>query len=267
VKNVCDHCCLKVENLGVVLERTTILEQINLHINCGQLYAIIGPNGAGKTTLLRALLKEIPYQGTVTFRFKGEKQKNFRIGYVPQKIDFMSDSPISVEDLMASALGRQPVWLGIGRKCRKNIEASLSMVSAEHLMKKRIGDLSGGELQRVFLALAMSPRPEILLLDEPVSAVDAKGLLLFYRIVNDLRKSCDVSIIMVTHDIAGITPFADYMILLNRSILAQGSPQEVLSNKSLLETLAPAFLNVSKVVGLTTANPKNSKDNSNGTMV
>jgi zinc transport system ATP-binding protein len=98
-------------------------------------------------------------------------------------------------------------------------------------MKRQVGALSGGELQRVLLALAMLPQPDLLLLDEPVSAVDSNGLKLFYDIVSSIRKSYHVSVIMVTHELAGIWSHADRIIVLNRIIIAEGTPAEVLSYK------------------------------------
>ena len=193
--------------------------------------AIIGPNGAGKTTLLRAIIGEIPCEGKINYLVKASPGKMPRIGYVPQKIDLDQDGPISVLDLVATTITRDPIWLGIRKNVRREAEDILKKVACEKLIDKRIGELSGGELQRVLLAMAMTPVPDLLLLDEPISAVDVKGISLFYDIVTGLKKQYDISIIMVTHNLAGIVPYADRMILLNRTIIAEGTPQEVLSDK------------------------------------
>lgn len=244
----CDHCCVKIQNLSVQFGALSILKDIGLHINCGQLLAVIGPNGAGKTTLLKAILGEIPYAGKIFFRIGGKPNPKPKIGYVPQKLNFDLETPISVEDLLSAAMGRRPVWLKRSVPLSRKIAAALAKVSAEHLIRKPLGELSGGELQRVLLAMAMVPRPDLLLLDEPVSAVDVKGLALFYRIVNDLKKQYDISIIMATHDLAGIAPYADRMILLNHSVVAEGSPKDVLSNTKLLQVFGPSLANVSELI-------------------
>ena len=121
------------------------------------------------------------------------------------------------------------------------------MVSARHLADRRLGELSGGELQRVLLACAMTPVPEILLLDEPVSGVDAKGLSLFYETICNLRREYDISIILVTHDIGAIAPHADRLVLLNRKILADGKPAEVLSHSELAATMGISFMNTVRI--------------------
>lgn len=247
MKYTCEHCCTKIENLCVRFGAATVLEDVNLHINCREIVALVGPNGAGKTTFLRAMLGEIPYTGTVSFLVKAMPGKKPRIGYVPQKIDFDSDSPISVSDFVATSLGRSPVWMGVTSSMRKRAAAVLAGVSAEHLLDHRVAELSGGELQRVLLALSLTPAPDILLLDEPVSAVDVNGLSLFYRIVDNVRKEHDVSIIMATHDLAGVAPHVDRMILLNRAIIAEGTPREVLADKKMLQTFQLSLWNISRL--------------------
>ncbi|MFA5146851.1 MAG: metal ABC transporter ATP-binding protein [Candidatus Omnitrophota bacterium] len=243
----CEHCCTRIENLDVSFGAVRILKGVNLHVNCGELIAIVGPNGAGKTTLLRAILGEIRYTGSIDFQVKGMPCKKPRIGYVPQRLNYDPDSPISVLDLIASAISDDPVWLGVNPLLTAKIRASLAGVSAEHLLNKRIGELSGGELQRALLAMAMTPEPDLLLLDEPMSGVDAKGLSLFYEIASSLRKARDVTILLVTHDLMGVAPHADRMILLNNSVIASGEPRAVLSDERLISALGPSLWNISKL--------------------
>ena len=164
----------------------------------------------------------------------GVERRRPRIGYVPQKLQYDLDSPISVADLVVSAVSKKPVWLDISTKTLDKVKAILSVFSADHLIHRRIGELSGGELQRTLLAIAMTSQPELLLLDEPNTGVDAKGLALFYQLVRDLKKQHDISVLLVTHDITGISPYADRIILLNRSIIADGSPADILSDKNLI---------------------------------
>jgi len=243
----CGHCCVKIENLNVVIDGNPILKDLHLHTNCKEILSIIGPNGAGKTTLFKVILGEIPYSGSIQFQVRGSKNKNPKIGYVPQKLNFDYSVPVSVQDLIAASLTHAPVWCGVGVGIRKRIKTVLESFSAAYLLDRPIGSLSGGELQRILLAMAMIPTPDLLLLDEPVSAIDVKGLSLFYEILTQLKKEYDISIIMVTHDLAGIAPYADRMILLNRSVLAEGTPRQILSDRKLVETFQLDLLNVSRL--------------------
>ena len=179
-QEACRHCCIKIHDLEVHLGGHTILEGINLHVHCGDVLAVVGPNGAGKTTLLRAILGEVPYQGSMASLIGGVERRRPRIGYVPQKLQFDPDSPVSVADLVGAAISLKPVWLGMSAKLLKKIKEILAVFSADHLMERRIGALSGGELQRVLLAVAMTAEPELLLLDEPGTGVDVRGQSLFY---------------------------------------------------------------------------------------
>ncbi|MDD5237289.1 MAG: ATP-binding cassette domain-containing protein, partial [Candidatus Omnitrophica bacterium] len=110
----CEHCCTKIDNLTVKFGGNTILDKVNLHVNCGEVVGVVGPNGAGKTTLLRTILGEVPYQGKINFRIEGRVSQAPKIGYVPQKLQFDLSSPISVADLVAAAISRYPVWAGVG---------------------------------------------------------------------------------------------------------------------------------------------------------
>jgi len=235
VEKTCGHCCTKIENLSASFGKVSILEGINLHLNCHEILALIGPNGAGKTTLFRAVIGEVPHSGKINFLVKANPKEKPRIGYVPQKINFDLDSPISVLDLMAMTITDDPIWLRVKKNIREEAAGTLKKVASEKLVNKRIGELSGGELQRVLLAMAMTPVPDLLLLDEPISAVDVKGISLFYEIVNGLKKEYDISIIMATHNLTGVLPYADRVVLLNRVIIAEGTPQEVLSDKKILD--------------------------------
>ncbi|MGE5308676.1 MAG: metal ABC transporter ATP-binding protein [Deltaproteobacteria bacterium] len=230
MKQVCPHCCFKISDLSVAVDRKVILDRVNIHINCGELLALVGPNGAGKTTLLKAILGEVAHTGRVSFRARGSrKDSRPRFGYVPQKLSFDTDSPVSVSDLIASGISGFPVWAGIRGKTKARIREALGHVQAAHLLKRRIGGLSGGELQRVLLAMALLPLPDIFLLDEPFTGVDPCGEALFYSIVDNLRREFDSSVILVTHDVEGIAPHADRIAVLNRTIVKEGRPQEVMT--------------------------------------
>jgi zinc transport system ATP-binding protein len=170
--------------VGVRFGKVEVLSDINLHIHCGRLTVIIGPNGAGKSTFLRAILGEIPHTGKIVndlTHTKGILEPS--IGYVPQKLDFDPTSPVNVLDLFCASLSGRPLWLGPSKPIIRQAHDSLERVEAEHLIRSRLGTLSGGQLQRVLLALALTPIPDLLLLDEPVSGVDPSGIELFYRMV------------------------------------------------------------------------------------
>ncbi len=243
----CEHCCTRIENLTVKLGEHSVLKDVSIHVNCGEVIALVGPNGAGKTTLLRTILGELPYQGTISIRIGGQKSSKPKIGYVPQKLQLDLSSPVSVADLVASAISRHPVWLGVAQSLREKVKSALSLFSAESLMDKKIGELSGGELQRVLLAIAMTPKPDILLLDEAGSGVDLAGLALLYRLVRGLKKTHDITVIMVTHDLTGISSYVDRIILLNRSVIAEGDPETVLSNEKLVKAFGASLWSVPAV--------------------
>jgi zinc transport system ATP-binding protein len=236
-------CCTRIENLGVRIGNTSVLENVDLHLHCGQLIALIGPNGAGKTTLLRAMLGELPHSGELHFlpvrQAVGDARP--RIGYVPQKLEMDTLAPISVRDLFAGATSRWPTWLGCRRGTSKQSPEMLAVVGADDLIDRKLGQLSGGQLQRVLLALALTPVPDILLLDEPVAGVDQAGIEMFYKMVSQFRRAFDLAILLISHDLPVIARFADRMVFLNRKILCDGAPAEVLSNPLVAETFGYDF--------------------------
>lgn len=225
----CAHfCCTKIEDFSVSFGTFEVFSHVNLHIHCGELTAIIGPNGAGKSTLLRAILGEIPHAGSLRFVDAGDRHTDHPvIGYVPQYLRLDVSAPTTVTDLFMACLTVRPVWLFSARHYRRRAAENLARVHAEHLMDRRLGALSGGELQRVLLALALDPMPNLLLLDEPVSGVDQNGLSLFYEIVADLRAKEDLAILLISHDLGMVARHADKVVLMDRGIAAEGTPAEV----------------------------------------
>ena len=227
-------CCTKIEHFGVKAGALTIFEDVNIHVHCGQLTALIGPNGAGKSTLLKAILGEVSHSGSLHYvDAKNQHTGHPIIGYVPQYLTFDVTAPTSVIDLFMACLSNQPVWLFSSRKIRQRVFEGLKRVQAEHLIDRRLGALSGGELQRILLALALDPIPDLLLLDEPVSGVDQNGLDLFYDIVVNLKASEDMAIILISHDLEQVAKHADQVVLLNKKVLAAGTPEEVFSNEKM----------------------------------
>lgn len=233
--NCCGLCRIELKDLSVKSDGETLLYDINLSLCCGQLTALIGKNGAGKTTLLKTLLGEKAYNGEISYhRQDGRTTQKPQVGYVPQQLVFDKNTPISVLDFMMAGKGTRPVFLGHSKKARQQAARQLEQLQCEHLLDKSLGNLSGGELQRVMLAMAVDPIPDLLILDEPVSGMDVTGLDLFYQLVTDLRNQYHMSIILVSHDFSLIKKYADDAVLLDKTILAQGPTAEVFQTDAFL---------------------------------
>ena len=225
-------CCLKLTDLGVDMGGEEILHGVSFHLHCGEIVALIGPNGAGKSSLFKAILGQLPYTGSIEFQRAGGDKTRPLIGYVPQSPTFDRGDPVSVFDFFAAAVDRWPVFLPAPRRLRRRVEACLARVHGEGLIDKRIGHLSGGELQRVLLALALEPLPHILILDEPLSGVDIDGERQLLDMLDEIRTRYDLSILLSTHDFATLEHYADKVILLKSSVLQVGPPGEVLSSQA-----------------------------------
>ena len=230
--NSCDDsCCLRIQNLSVKIGSDKILKDVNLHIHCGQMVALIGPNGAGKSTLVKAILGQREYEGVIAFSAPGMRhRKPPRIGYVPQSPSFDPGDPVSVADLFACCMSKRPAFLGLSKTMREKTLECLERVHGEDLIDKRVGTLSGGELQRVLLALALEPLPNILILDEPLSGVDVEGQTGLMDMLDEIRKTYDLSILMTTHDFSILPKYADQVILIDREVKAKGEANEVLNS-------------------------------------
>lgn len=228
----CGLHCIKVKHLGVVLGGQEILTDVNLHIHCGTFHAIIGKNGAGKSTLIKAMLGELPHTGKIEFKDRedGRIQK-LKIGYVPQSINIASQTPVSVYDLMASFCSRFPVFLYKSKMQYQKIKEILDVFQAGSLIDRQVCKLSGGELQRVLLSLAVMGKPNLLLLDEPVSGIDQNGMELFYQLMDSLKKNFDLAIILISHDLDYVAKYADWVVLLDQTVLKQGTAKEVYQSK------------------------------------
>ena len=231
------HCSVKIEELSVRKGSTEILNQVNLTANHGEILALIGRNGAGKTTLLKAILGQTPYTGRITyFNCQGKRIDRPRIGYVPQFLAFDRSTPVTVEDLFCANRSRIPVWMSHGKKRQKEAESLLEKVGGTGLFRKKLGALSGGELQRVLLAFALDPLPDLLLLDEPVSAVDRKGVGVFYDLVTSLRSEYHMPVILVSHDLGHVKKYASKAAFLQDGTVAmQNAVDKVLNNPQVRE--------------------------------
>ena len=227
----CGHsCCLRVENVSVKIGADVILKDMNLHAHCGELVAIIGPNGAGKSTFLKTILGQQDYDGIIAFSEPGKRSKKPRIGYVPQSPAFDPGDPVCVADLFSCCMSRRPAFLGLSRSMRDLVLECLERVHGEDLIDKRVGTLSGGELQRVLLALALEPMPNILILDEPLSGVDIEGMESLMDMLDEIRKTYDLSILMTTHDFSMLSRYADQVVLVDHGLRIKGCPETVLNS-------------------------------------
>ena len=232
----CGACCLKIQDLGVSAGDQVILEHVSFHLHCGEITALIGPNGAGKSTLFRTILGQLPHSGVIDFQRAGGKHTRPLIGYVPQSPSFDRGDPVSVLDLFTASISDWPVFLPTPKKLRDRVGQCLSRVHAEGLIDKRIGSLSGGELQRVLLAMALEPVPHILILDEPLSGVDIEGERQLLDMLDEVRRQFDLSILLSTHDFATLEEYADKVLLLQSTVLKAGTPAEVLASQEFQDT-------------------------------
>ena len=205
---------LDVRNLGIDFGGLTAVDNFNITIGPTEISGLIGPNGAGKSTFLKAILGQRAYTGMIAFSEPGKRSHKPRIGYVPQSPAFDPSEPLSVADLFACCMSKRPAFLGISKAMDETVRVCLDRVHGVDLIHKRVGTLSGGELQRVLLALALEPMPNILILDEPLSGVDAEGMTTLMDMLDEIRKNYDLSILMTTHDFSMLPRYADQVVLM-----------------------------------------------------
>lgn len=242
LKKIFDTCgfhCIKINNLGVRFGEQVVLKDVNLHVHCGSLNAIIGKNGAGKSTLVRAILKDVPTEGTIEYRdTKNGKIKDLKIGYVPQSINIEKNTPLSVYDLIASYQYQYPVFLPKNKRIYAQIKQYLETFEVADLIDKQVCNLSGGQLQRVLLSMAVADKPKLLLLDEPVSGIDKNGMDLFYKTITYLKEHYDLAIILISHDLDYVRKYADHVVLLDQTIVKQGNVKEVFESEEFASVFA-----------------------------
>jgi zinc transport system ATP-binding protein len=211
---------LEVENLTVELEGEKILENLSFHVDEGEVLTILGPNGAGKTVLLRTLLGLLPYRGKISWK------KDVKIGYVPQRLPFIKDFPLTVEEFLhLKEVSQQEI---------RKVLSSLQITDPNFLHKK-MGVLSSGQFQRVLVAYALLGSPDVLLFDEPTAGIDVGAEETIYTLLNRLKKERDITILLVTHDLAVVYQFASHCLCLNRRMLCFGAPRVI--NGALLSKL------------------------------
>jgi len=228
----CGFHCIKFIDLGVAFGDQQVLSGINLHVHCGQMTAIIGRNGAGKSTLVRAILGEVPYTGDIQFKNKmNGTMQGLKIGYVPQAINIDRNTPLSVYDLFQAFTGKLPILIR-SKKEYAHVKEALEEFDVAELIDQPVGTLSGGQLQRVLLAMAVHDTPNLLLLDEPVSGVDKNGMDAFYEKMEYLKETHDLAIILVSHDLDYVYKYADNVILIDKTVTAAGRPKQVFETEA-----------------------------------
>lgn len=223
---------LRVKNVSVTLGGVQVLTNVTFEAQTGRLNAIIGPNGAGKTTLLRALLGCVPHTGLIDPGRRADGRKA-RLAYVPQRLEFDHGMPMTVMDFLAAGLQRWPLWLGARRTVREQAHRQLERVGGRGWDDRLLGRLSGGELQRVLLAMALTTAPDVLLLDEPVAGVDVAGEELFCDLLGSLQGEGRYTMLLVSHDLSIVTEHASYAICLNQSVQCHGPTIETVTAENL----------------------------------
>lgn len=203
---------IKISNLEVKYGSKFVLKNMNLSLKAGEIVTIVGPNGSGKTTLFKAIIGTVPVsKGTI------EIEPNLRIGYVPQQLKIDQTLPITVERFLKLA--------NINfEKSQDKIELILG---SKDLLDVQINSLSGGEMQRVLLARALINDPQVLLLDEATRGLDQPGVATFYRKIENIRKSTNCAILMISHDLHVVMSSSDRVICVNGHICCQGTPEIV----------------------------------------
>ncbi len=213
-----------VKNLTVKYGHHLILDNLSFTILEKSITAIIGPNGSGKTTLLKAMLDLIPFQGTVRILGTSLRQARSDIGYVPQRFSFDTSFPITVTEYLT---------LAQKKKNQSAIDTQLEEVDMRDRSQQLLGELSGGQLQRVLVAKALLNQPRILFLDEPAAGIDIGGERNFYELIQHLNQTHGVTILVVSHEIDIVYKYATQVLCLNKRMLCMGKPREILTSDTL----------------------------------
>jgi zinc transport system ATP-binding protein len=253
---------LEVSNVSIKYNGHFAVDKINFDVKEGDLLGIVGPNGAGKTTLFKAIIGLQNYTGII--KLFGYEGKNYHpllplIGYVSQKVNFEQNFPATVQEVVTMGLIPEKklhrgaillqncgcCWNRIYKKIEKDKDKVLEVlrtVGLESLKDRRIGELSGGELQRVFIAKALVKDPVLLILDEPVTGVDVEAQNRFYNLLQKINKENKITIVWSSHDLEAISKLANRVACMNRKLFFHGQKEEFFSNKELLKTYAESAM-------------------------
>ncbi len=218
------------DKVCLTLGRTLILDSVSFQVQPGSIHALVGPNGGGKSSLIKTLLGQTPHQGRLSLAWPHSPGT---IGYVPQALEFDRGLPMTVDDFMAAMCQRRPAFLGLSRHYAAAIGEALERVGMQDKRKRRMGALSGGERQRVLLAQGLIPAPHLLVLDEPMAALDEAGIQVFERLLHDWRLA-GITVLWIEHDLEAVGRLADRVTGLNRRVLFDAAPKEALTPDRLL---------------------------------
>jgi len=229
---------VKLEDVWVSYDGTLALKNVNLEIEQGEFLGLIGPNGSGKTTLIKVILGLVtPDRGKVeVFGQSPDKLGSERplIGYVPQKSQNDWNFPVSVLDVvLMGRYGRIGLFKRPSREDRAVAGQALEDVQMQDFARRQLGQLSGGQQQRVMIARALASQPKLLLFDEPASGVDIHGEEQFYSLLQGLKKERELTIVVVTHDIAVVSSYVEKLACLNQTLYSHAAPAEVLTTGDL----------------------------------
>ncbi len=208
---------LEVKNLNVVLDGEEVIKDLSFEVFKGEVLTILGPNGAGKTVLIKTLLGLIDFQGEINYL------KEMKIGYVPQRLPYLKELPITVKEFFFLK----------ERKIEKILKIFNYLNISEDNLKKRIGNLSSGQYQKILIAFALLNDPDILFFDEPTTGVDLSSEETIYYYLKKINEDLKTTIILITHDLSVVYKFSNRVICLNKKMLCYGSPIEVLDKKTL----------------------------------
>ena len=230
---------IEFDHVNLALGATSILEDVTFTVRAATIHCIVGANGGGKTSLVRSLLGQMPHSGRIAINWAESRV----IGYVPQTLDFDKSLPITVGDFMAMATQRRPVFLGVSKARRNEIDQTLERLGLNGKRKAKLGSLSGGGRQRVLLAQALIPEPALLVLDEPTTGLDLRGKEILQRTIIEFAKDGG-TVVWINHDITQVGEVADALTYIDRKVLLNGAPREALATgiaAHLFPTLASTF--------------------------
>ena len=219
---------LKVENAGVSINDKSLVKGVSFEIKQGEIVTLIGPNGSGKSTIAKIALG-------IYKKIDGKVKKyTNKIGYVPQKISIDWTLPIRVLDFMTLT----------EELTQDQINIALNLTGVEHLKDKSLSNLSGGEFQRVLIARAISKKPELLVLDEPVQGVDFKGEIALYELIKQISEKMKCGILLISHDLHVVMSATDFVLCLNGHVCCSGAPHKVVKDSKYKELFGDRASNI-----------------------
>lgn len=236
---------IEIRNLNVDYFGNSALENVNIDIPFGYTIGIIGPNGAGKSTFIKSLLEVIKKRsGTVMVEGKDISEYKRKIAYVPQKNDIDLTFPITVKDTVLT--GTYPnlrIFQRPGKKERQRVEECMAMVDISDLANKQISNLSGGQLQRVFIARALAQKADVFFLDEPFVGIDLVSEKIIVKLLKQLREE-GKTILIVHHDLHEVEEYFDKVIILNKKLIAFGDVKDTFTADNILNAYGASLGNL-----------------------